>query len=202
MAILNDELSALPPSLLAELKRRHGEPQRAYHDWTHIEALLRHLEDAGQNIVNVQTVLYAILFHDAIYDPKAADNEQQSAALFVSHDTPLSQEDRHVTQRIIEATDGHLLPTDLNGSALSDCAHFLDMDLGILGASEERFDLYEEQIRFEYSHVAPEDYREGRAKVLRHFADRGDLYFTDWGRARFEDKARRNLERSLAKLGC
>lgn len=194
-------LETVPSALLNELKSRHSEPQRAYHDWTHIEALLAHLKDAQENIINIQVVTYAIVFHDAIYDPKASDNEQRSAALLVESETPLSAENQAVTKRIIEATDGHQLPSDLSGSDLSDCAHFLDMDLGILGASAERFDHYEEQIRFEYSHVAPEDYRKGRARVLTHFADRKDLYFTDWGRARFEDKARSNLERSLARLG-
>lgn len=81
-----------------------------------------------------------------------------------------------------------------------DTARFLDMDLAILGASCERFDIYEQQIRREYAHVPPDSYRAGRAAVLRHFAQRTNLYFSEWGQHRFEAKARANLRRSLAAL--
>lgn len=200
MSRTSKTLSAVPSTLLADLKGRHAEPQRRYHDWTHIEALLTHFEDAASRITNNDAVLYAILFHDSVYDPRAKDNEQRSAQLLVQSASSLSPTTLALAKRLIEATDGHALPDELTGKALEDCAHFLDMDLGILGASEERFAIYEEQIRFEYRHVAPADYRVGRARVLRHFADRERLYFTQWGQDRFEAAARANLSRSLASL--
>ncbi|MEM7702770.1 MAG: hypothetical protein AAF251_12590 [Pseudomonadota bacterium] len=200
MGPIREALSAVPPALLADLKNRHTEPDRRYHDWTHIEALLGHLENAAPRIENTQAVLYAILFHDAVYDPRASDNEQRSAELLVQTATFLKRDTLTLAKRLIDATDGHALPGDLTGTALEDCGHFLDMDLGILGASEERFAIYEEQIRFEYRHVTPADYRIGRARVLRHFADRDRLYFTAWGQDRFEAAARTNLARSLAAL--
>jgi predicted metal-dependent HD superfamily phosphohydrolase len=55
-------------------------------------------------------------------------------------------------------------------------------------------------VRREYTHVSDEDFRAGRADVLRRFLDRPTIYFTRWFRDRFEPPARDNLARSLAAL--
>jgi predicted metal-dependent HD superfamily phosphohydrolase len=194
-------LETVPATILDDLKRRHAESGRHYHDWTHVEALLGHCEAAGDRIHDSGAVLYAILFHDAVYDPRAKDNERRSAELLFAKHPPLAEDSLDLARRMIEATEGHVLPEDLSGKALDDCAYFLDMDLGILGANEARFDIYEDQIRLEYAHVPDDAFRAGRAAVLRHFADRERLYFTQWGRDRFEARARANIARSLAALG-
>ena len=194
-------LDTVPPAILADLKHRHAEPQRHYHDWSHVEALLNHLAAIETRIGDRKAVLHAILFHDAVYDPAAKDNERRSAALLVETAPPIPTASLALARRMIEATEGHHLPQDLSGTAREDCAHFLDMDLAILGAGETRFDIYEAQIRREYAHVPDAAFRSGRAQVLRHFADRARLYFTPWGRDRFEQRARANIARSLAALG-
>lgn len=193
-------LEEIDPDLLAMLKARHGEPQRYYHDWSHIEALLGHLARVRSRIADPVAVTHAILFHDAVYDSRAKDNERQSAELLMHVGPPIPAGSLEPARRMILATEGHYLPDDLEGEARRDTAHFLDMDLAILGAREGRFDIYEDQIRREYSHVPEEAYRKGRAAVLRSFAERETLYFSDWGRQAFEDRARRNLDRSLARL--
>ncbi len=193
-------LESVPHKMLEDLHRRHAEPQRHYHDWSHIEALLHHMAGVESELNDPKAVQYAILFHDAIYDPRAKDNERRSADLLIAAAPPLLPESLTHARRMIEATEGHFLPDDLSGPAQSDCAHFLDMDLGILGASPERFDIYEDQIRREYAHVPCAAFREGRAKVLRHFGERETLYFSEWGKDRFEATARSNLARSLAAL--
>lgn len=193
-------LETVPEELLADLRKRHGEAQRHYHDWSHVEALQRHFESVGDLVTDRTAVHYAILFHDAIYDPRSKENERRSAALLAASSPPIPDASLALAKRMIEATEGHFLPADLSGPALDDCALFLDMDLGILGAAPDRFDLYEAQIRREYAHVADEDFRKGRAAVLEHFAGRDALYFSNWGRQRFEAQARENIARSLARL--
>ena len=199
-ASLTAMLEAIDPDILAMLRTRHAEPQRHYHDWTHITALLGHLKRVEDRIADVPAVLHAILFHDAIYDPQAKDNERRSADLLVETGPPIGRPTLELARSMILATEGHHLPEALAGSEKGDTAYFLDMDLAILGASEERFDIYEGQIRQEYAHVPEDRYREGRAAVLRGFAARERLYFSDWGRESFEDRARENLARSLGKL--
>ncbi|MEM8724569.1 MAG: hypothetical protein AAGE86_03515 [Pseudomonadota bacterium] len=193
-------LETVPPDLLDDLRARHAEPQRHYHDWSHIEALLGHMSNVASELHDPAAVQYAIMFHDAVYDPKAKDNERRSALLLVEANPPLTKRSLAKARRMIEATEGHFLPDDLVAEAREDCAHFLDMDLGILGASPERFDIYEDQIRREYAHVPDDAFREGRAQVLRHFVMRETLYFSEWGKDRFEAQARNNLARSLAAL--
>ncbi|WP_298471238.1 hypothetical protein [uncultured Erythrobacter sp.] len=193
-------LEPVPEDVLQDLHRRHAEPQRHYHDWSHIEALLGHLDGIASQLHDPQAVQYAILFHDAVYDPRAKDNERRSAELLITAAPPLPRRSLANACRMIEATEGHFLPDDLEDEARDDCAHFLDMDLGILGASPQRFAIYEDQIRREYAHVPDDAFREGRGQVLRHFAERETLYFSEWGKDRFEEQARSNLARSLAAL--
>lgn len=193
-------ISAVPATLLGELRKRHAEPQRHYHDWTHVSALLRHFESVEERIADREAVLYAILFHDSVYDPQAKDNEHRSAALLLESSPPIGASSLALAHSMIIATHRHAMPDDLDPGAARDCAHFLDMDLAILGADRARFDLYEEQVRREYAHVPDDAFRTGRAKVLRGFLARETLYFSDWGQQRFEARARENCRRSIAAL--
>ena len=192
-------LDTISPGLLHDLQKRHAEPQRFYHDWSHVEALLGHFRKIEDRIRDREGVLHAILFHDAIYDPRAKDNERQSAALLTRTAPPISSSSLALAHTAIIATEGHKIP-DAGDEAGCDIAHFLDMDLAILGASEERFDIYEEQVRREYAHVPDEAFRKGRTAVLESFAARDRLYFSDWGYERFEKSARENIARSIAAL--
>jgi predicted metal-dependent HD superfamily phosphohydrolase len=62
------------------LMRRYGEPGRLYHNWDHIfrgyaehEKFFGHMDPV---------TFFAWTYHDAVYDPTAKDNEEQSALLF------------------------------------------------------------------------------------------------------------------------
>jgi predicted metal-dependent HD superfamily phosphohydrolase len=101
---------------------------------------------------------------------------------------------------MIIATAKHELADTLAGTDRSDTAHFLDMDLAILGAPEHHFTRYEAQIRKEYAHVSDTGFRTGRAAILCRFLARERLYFSEWGSNQFEDRARSNLKRSIAAL--
>jgi predicted metal-dependent HD superfamily phosphohydrolase len=169
----------------------------------HIEALLGHFETFAAQMHDPSRVLWALYWHDAIYDPMRGDNEALSADLLraegagVLPDAALEE-----AAVIIEATAKHQLPERLEGGALSDAALFLDMDLSILGAREAVFDVYEDNIRHEYSFVPEEVYRTARANILKGFLGRDKLYFTDDCGALWEAPARANLARSIARLSA
>lgn len=191
----------IPSELLADLMQRYGEPQRAYHDWSHIEALLGLLDTLLTKLSDPAAVYLAVLFHDAIYDPRAADNEERSAELLaeqVAELVGLDVLDRAV--RLVLATRAHAIPDDIAAAEAADMALFLDMDLSILGADPDSFDRYEVQVRREYAHVPDEAFASGRAAILTRFAARPALYFSEWGKQRFEAQARQNIARSLASL--
>ncbi len=188
------------PGGLADLRRRYAQPHRAYHVWAHVEALLAWAEGLGDAIVDRDAVDAAILFHDAVHDPRRSDNEAQSAALLSAcPDLCLTPDQRDSAVRMVLATAAHLPPTGLAGAALSDLTLFLDMDLSILGARADRFDAYERQVRQEYAHVVDDDFARGRHAVLTRLAQRPTLYFSAWGQDMFEAQARRNIDRSLTR---
>ncbi|MDC6684803.1 hypothetical protein N4Q63_27415, partial [Leclercia adecarboxylata] len=77
----SNALQLIPARLLAELRTRYAEPQRAYHTWRHIAELLAFWDETQAEMHQPMAVLSAILFHDAIYEPFAKDNEARSADL-------------------------------------------------------------------------------------------------------------------------
>ena len=194
-------LERLPTAVFVDLKTRCAEPQRHYHVWRHVEALLEWWEGRLDALGDPEAVFLAILFHDAVYDPTRADNESRSADLLVKAMLPQTvpaTRDRAV--RMIHATAGHEMPKDLPSEDAIDLAEFLDMDLSILGAPARVFDAYEDAIRAEYAFVPEALYRVARARILTDFLERPRLYFSQWGRAQFEKRARANISRSIAAL--
>lgn len=191
-----------PEDVLADLRNRYAEPQRRYHTWAHIEALLGWFALRRDHLHDPAAVELAILFHDAVYDPARSDNEAQSAQLLRDADLPnVSDDTRLRAIRMVEATAAHSLADNLAANDQDDMAEFLDMDLSILGAASAVFDRYERAIRDEYAFVPEDLFRAARRGILERFLERPTLYFSDWGRDRFEARARSNVAASIVALG-
>ena len=101
---------------------------------------------------------------------------------------------------MIDATATHTVPDFPDQKAVADAAMFLDMDLAILGADEARFDAYEADVRREYAWADDDAWRSGRAEVLTGFLNRPRIFYSDLFRGLYEEKARANISRSLARL--
>ena len=69
---------------LHDLARRWCEKQRAWHGPGHLLAMLDEILATSKG-EEKDTLLIAALYHDAIYDPRASDNEEVSACLLESH---------------------------------------------------------------------------------------------------------------------
>ena len=193
-------LDSIPQEVLNDLKARYGEPQRFYHTWDHIEALLRGLATVEDRLSRPEAVLHAILFHDAVYDPMRSDNEAESARLLEDTILPnLADVDREAAVRMTLATAKHRIDPSVTSDEQADTALFLDLDLSILGSRPDVFDRYEEQVRAEYGMVPDELFLVGRRQILTALAE--TLYLSDWGRENYEARARDNISRSLAKTG-
>ena len=191
----------IPAALMEALRKRHDEPQRHYHTWAHVEALLGHYRRWVRYLNRPGPVLWALYWHDAVYDPKAKDNEEKSAQL-LEHEAAghLSPHDIEFAAAIIRATATHTIPDGLPVHDAKDLALFLDMDLSILGAPEDIYDQYEQDIRAEYAFVPEDAYRTGRGAVLNGFLSRPRLYFTDIAHAEWDAAARSNLARAVRAL--
>ena len=193
----------IPDALLDRIKQRYSEPQRHYHTWAHIEALLRHYREWKHLFHRPEPVLWALYWHDAVYDPAASDNEEQSALLLEEEGRPyLSKSDLQFAAQIIRATAKHIVPEDLTPDDREDVSLFLDIDLSILGASQEAFDRYERHVREEYAFVSDAVFKPARTDSLKRLLVRPRLYFTDVAFDRWELQARENLARSLKRLAA
>jgi predicted metal-dependent HD superfamily phosphohydrolase len=175
----------------------HSEPHRFYHTLEHVNEVLRvagRLADASADPAAIQL---AVWFHDAVYDPRATDNEERSAALAVDLLHPLGVPEvtlRHVAA-MIRAT-AHTTAAEVD----PDTAVLLDADLAILSAEERRYARYAADIRREYAWVEESAYRAGRTKVLQSFLDRPRIYRTERMHAAAEEAARQNLRAELRRL--
>jgi predicted metal-dependent HD superfamily phosphohydrolase len=180
------------------LRKHYSEPHRAYHNLSHILALLRHADAEHAQIVQPETVELAIWFHDVIYDTRARDNEERSAiwACDALHAMGAGTELSAAVATCIRATQGHEAST----SALPDLPLFLDIDLAILGAPEDVYDHYSRAIRAEYGWVGETAYKAGRGEVLKRFLARPALFHIPSIANRLEGRARHNIARELQQL--
>ena len=185
----------------AELRARaaYSEPHRHYHDQRHLDDCLVELADVrGLSERNRRLLKWAILWHDAVYDPGTRDNEQRSAeqAEFELTRCGVADEDAAEVARLIRLTEKHKVEQgDDLGSLM------VSIDLSILGSDEDRYREYAADVRREYSHVPDPLWRTGRSLVLERLLARGCLYPDEDFRARLERQARANVEAELRVLG-
>lgn len=182
------------------LVRHYSEPHRAYHNLSHIMAMLRQADDERTHIKRQEIVELAIWFHDVIYDTHAHDNELRSAT-WARHAMKAMRIEADVisaVEQCILATEKHQLPMQY----AADLPLFLDIDLAVLGASEESYQRYAQVVRAEYDWVPDPAYRTGRAEILKRFLERPSLYFTATMAEQYESRARRNMEWELRELGA
>ena len=187
--------------LVDALLIRYAEPHRYYHTATHIMMVIRHVHDAaavsgGQPSAEL---VAAALYHDAIYDPRADDNEHRSAVLAARDlgEVGWSAEQCTSVKALIVATAGHSAAAD---SVTAETEFLLDADLAILGAEPHSYQTYVNGVRAEYFFVDDDRWRTGRASVLRGFLDRPRIFATEYMHAEMEHRARANIEAELAAL--
>jgi predicted metal-dependent HD superfamily phosphohydrolase len=186
----------VPLGLYNQLVAAYSEAHRRYHTLQHLRACLVHLDAAATLAQRPAEVELALWFHDAVYDPRCADNEERSAE-WAWRSILAAGCEEEIAQRVqdmVLATQGHDASDD------PDTRLLLDIDLAILGAAPARFDEYEAQIRAEYAHVAEPQFRAGRAQVLAAFLARPRIYLTSAFHDALEHRARENIGRSLAAL--
>jgi len=178
------------------LSRLYSEEGRTYHNLLHVEDCLNELNEVRQLCADPNAVEMAIWFHDAIYNPRSKDNEEQSAKLAyeAARTMGLSELFAQKTADLARTTKHKEVSSDPDAKLLT------DIDLSILGKSAEEFDEYERNIRKEYNWVPDDQFRTGRTAILRSFLDRPNIYSTEYFRNKYEKQARENLARSLANL--
>jgi predicted metal-dependent HD superfamily phosphohydrolase len=178
------------------LVERYREPHRHYHGLPHVLRVLRTVDEllAQVAVDDPTAVRFAAWFHDAVYDPRSADNEAASAALARQVLTELDQPPATVARvsALVEATADHQ-------PSSADEAVLVDADLAVLAGDPATYEAYARGVRREYAHVDDDGWRVGRAAVLRSLLERPRLFTTDPATT-WEARARANLTAELAGL--
>ena len=185
----------------AELRARacYAEPGRHYHDERHLDECEKRLDGIVElNEPDRRLLRWALLWHDAIYDPRRGDNEERSADLAQRElmTCGVSGADVEEVGRLIILTKGHRVA---NGDSLG--ALVVSIDLAILGSDPPRYREYVEDVRREYAHVSDDQWRVGRAEVLKALIGHRAIFPAEALRAELEDQARRNMADELNSLG-
>lgn len=170
--------------------------KRYYHNLIHLENMYNELEGCSPLISDKDTLLFALYYHDIIYNASRKDNEEKSAALAVKRLTEINYTDTRIAtcHDAIMATKTHTI------SSNTDINLFTDADLSILGSSPEKYQEYYKQIRKEYSVYPDFLYNPGRKKVLINFLDMDYIYKTQYFRDRYEFAARTNIASEIKNL--
>lgn len=184
----------------AELRARgaYSQPQRHYHNEKHLEECLRELDWVhGLSARESRLLRWAILWHDAVYEPGRPDNEEKSAELanFELTRCDIAERDANEVGRLIRVTASHCAdPGDRLGRLI------VSIDLAILGADPDRYADYAAAVRKEYAHADDAMWTVGRAQVLRRLLETDPLFPDPDFRTRLEAQARTNVEAELKSL--
>jgi predicted metal-dependent HD superfamily phosphohydrolase len=181
-----------------EVLQAYQEPHRHYHGVDHLRDCLEKLDAAPVTGVARDLAETALWFHDAVYVPRATDNEARSAewAARALAEAGAPEARAREVARLVHLTD-HVRPAEDTVGAL-----VCDVDLSILGRPPAEFAEYERRIRAEYGEIPERLYQAGRASVLAGLLAREAIYRSHFFRVRYEAAARRNLKRSMARLGA
>ncbi len=179
------------------LTAAYTEASRAYHTAEHIRDCLVQFDLSRSAAQRADEVEAAIWWHDAVYRAGGRDNEGRSAGLARTAlgEAGVSPDVADRVATLVLATRHLTLPSE------PDEALLCDIDLSILGRSQDVFDEFERRIRREYAWVPEPLYRRARTEILEGFLRRTSIYQTGHFRERYEAPARANLERVLTELG-
>ena len=172
-------------------------PSRHYHDLAHLDNLYAQLLPVWDHLQDPNAVIFAIAYHDLVYNVRNTSNELRSADRAAEQLGSMGIDPRTIERCAahIRATAGHAPSED------PDTNLFTDADLSILGASPEAYTRYAEQVRKEYCIYPDFLYNPGRRKVLAHFLAMPRIFKTAHFHYLLEDQARTNLREELDRLG-
>ncbi len=177
-----------------EIKKSYSSKYRHYHNLLHIENMLLELENVKSQIKNLDTILFAIYYHDLVYKTTKTDNEYQSAQVFEKRISKTSFHNLRECKAQIESTKHH------KHSADDDTNILLDLDLSILGKSPKEYQKYSENIRKEYRIYPDFLYRRGRTKVIKSMLESDSIFKINYFINKYENQARANLRSELQQL--
>lgn len=186
----NDELIN---ELWMEIETQYTSGNRHYHNLKHLEYMTDKAVKYKDNLIDFDTVLFSIFYHDIVYNTQRKDNEQKSADIAHERLTRLGVP----TDKIERCYNLIIATKDHKGDGSNDTDYLLDFDLAILGDTPENYKTYTRKIREEYSTYSDHFYQKGRRDVIQHFLGMYRIFKTDEFYECCEQRARENLKTEI-----
>lgn len=165
------------------------EPQRFYHDLSHIDHCLSMFDQASHLMQYPDTVELAVWMHDVVYQPGAPDNETRSVDWY----RDVAGHDQHAATREIVCQLIMATMHDGNSMQLSDAAYMVDIDLSSFALPWDEFMQDGVNLRQENSHLADADYYRNQVRFQKSLLARERFYVSDYFHDNYEARARENL---------
>ena len=74
----------LADRLWVEIEHCYTQKKRYYHNLSHLDAIIGELKEYKNQILDWDTMLFSIFYHDIVYNVLRTDNEEKSAAIAAS----------------------------------------------------------------------------------------------------------------------
>lgn len=179
--------------LWLEIEKHYTDKKRHYHTLQHLDNLLSQLTEVKAELLDWETILFTLYYHDIIYNPLKSDNEDKSAEFAEKRMQQIA-----VPAETIKRCKAQILATKTHiKSTNSDTNYFTDADLSVLGQTWEVYTHYYKGVRKEYSIYPDIIYNQGRKKVLNHFLAMSSIFKTDFFYQKFERQAKLNLIKEI-----
>jgi predicted metal-dependent HD superfamily phosphohydrolase len=188
----------LAGELWFELETEYSDQSRHYHTLEHVSHLIHELDLAKPKIKDWDSVVFAIFYHDIVYNGVSSENEQKSSILA----TRRLQQIGFPADRVLICKE-HILSTDGHSISDNDDTNlFTDADLSILGQDWNTYLTYAKNIRKEFGSYPDAIYKPGRLHVLNHFLNMKSIFKTNFFFDKYEVMARKNLSEEARILGA
>lgn len=178
--------------ILLDLQVRYSEPDRHYHTLAHIGKMFDCAKDA--NIKLSEEQIWAVWFHDAIYDVKdPSQNEYKSAQLAFSY---IYNFNGALSAKVVETI---ILDTKHHVPSCSESGDVIDMDLaGFL--SYETIVSNHEPLHLENAHLNRQTFSQKCIKWLEMMSGRERIYHGFLCNRSNNDLARDNMKKYIETL--
>jgi pantetheine-phosphate adenylyltransferase len=147
--------------------KRYEEHHRYYHTTTHLLDVVLQLS----KLDNFDDELFlAAVYHDAVYDPQANDNEERSAALFL-----VEAKSASLNKLQMDSINRLILDTKTHKPSSEKSQLLIKADLSILDQPLSKLIEYEHQIFKEFQFVDYKVYQPKRIEILNQLNVNGKL---------------------------
>lgn len=178
------------------------EPWRAHHNVTHLNDMVDYLLPVADNLDDPVAVFGAVVGHDTVYQPWLWNKKAANEALSRMHTdyflSPYySPQRRQKIGHYIMATVEHP-----NAKKDPDLAEFLDADMSVLGASDDRNRQYADAVKEEYVQwggLSEKAFLDGRVAFLKAI-DEKRIFITERAQDLYESQAHRNIGAEVVRI--